>query len=614
MGAEQNNQGAQAVPPAPSCNGLAPHGRKMTIRGRGMPLLAVEAMAKLVREVPGSKLVEFYGDDVELMKGFRPGSADAAEAVRRRLLRRLSTGSCVSVRDAGFLAAAGLNRGLVAVLSHEALDRVLPCLVAVFGEGSVVLGLLLDDRDEVRALASELAEGKRAPYPDKDKARRRVTEELGLFLSRLAELAPAREEEGQQDRRLEEKIAELETNCRDLSKERKACEHEREHAVKQADKLERENTQLKADKRETQERAEAAGARASRAEDQTKKLEKKLKDMEQNTRDAIRKGVGIEVAAMAHRWMRRPETVTAALSSNSHDVLEAAESALRRQADVDAHCGNLRELRNRLEQAERMREAISEARREALNPLPELGDLERSLDQDIRRLRAALAVNSSPVQPAVQALLKHINTAPDSNLAHVGQLLSALQEFGVFAFGEMRLLYGKYRDRLSRLYDPYLPPATRASAPPSGTGRLGRLLADRADTMIAIDGYNVLLVGREAFESFLEDSQPRQKARQELVDRVRLALGESPACEARVYFDAPKVAAMSETPSIRVVFSGGQGVHRADQVILAELEYERKERPARALFLVSDDNELRRNAKLLGVDCVAVAEFVAFVE
>ena len=65
-------------------------------------------------------------------------------------------------------------------------------------------------------------------------------------------------------------------------------------------------------------------------------------------------------------------------------------------------------------------------------------------------------------------------------------------------------------------------------------------------------------------------------------------------------------------PNVRVTYSGGEGEHRADNVLLDTLRFFKSSSPDTAVFLVSNDQALCVAARRLGAADITVLELGAF--
>ena len=95
-------------------------------------------------------------------------------------------------------------------------------------------------------------------------------------------------------------------------------------------------------------------------------------------------------------------------------------------------------------------------------------------------------------------------------------------------------------------------------------------------------------------------------------DVVRLA-GPNPALRAWLVFDGPTRQDTRAAPNVRVTYSGGQGEHRADGVLLDNIRFFISASPETPILLVSNDQDLCAHARRLGAVDLPVLDFGAFI-
>jgi hypothetical protein len=87
-----------------------------------------------------------------------------------------------------------------------------------------------------------------------------------------------------------------------------------------------------------------------------------------------------------------------------------------------------------------------------------------------------------------------------------------------------------------------------------------------------------------------------------------------PDCDVRVYFDGPEAAQRSHGANVREIYSGGAGDHRADNAILADLDYLCATMSAMPRLLVTDDRELAAAAAKRNTRIMRSLQFGALLE
>ena len=291
------------------------------------------------------------------------------------------------------------------------------------------------------------------------------------------------------------------------------------------------------------------------------------------------------------------------------DVLVRAEAALKRQAAVDLHYGNRAGLQRRLAALESVRVNLDSARREALNPLPELEDLVAELEREIRTSRARLALPEAPC--GLEETLIRINALGSlDELEEFRQFLDTAADLRAWNHGDQRTLYEKLDRQFSRLLEPHLAGERKPPAPLAPLAALRQALARDQEFLLLVDGHNVL---PDFFASLYEEGRPGQKAREGLTDELVRMFARSRKARARLYFDSDDPTQSEPSAQVVVLFSGGMGRDRADNAILADLERYSAVSEGTPRFVVSSDRELVRQARELGALTMRSAEFAVLL-
>ena len=279
-----------------------------------------------------------------------------------------------------------------------------------------------------------------------------------------------------------------------------------------------------------------------------------------------------------------------------------------RQRESDRRYGTRAALSRRLAELERALAELGDARREALEPLPELPALIRDVAGEIERVRRALGL---PVPPnaAADELLARINAADTiEDVEEIRAFVAQAADLGVVSGEDLGRLYAKIRDRAGALYDRHLAAgvARPAAAGPAPLRALEVALAGDGDFLLLVDGHNLLFRLEEQGAAVAAgDHAARREALAQAVAALFRADGRP--C-ARVYFDAPEDGQSSVSARVQVIYAGGEGEHRADRRIVEDLEYARQREPGSPRAVVTADRELGRAAAGLGAAVIRPGE------
>ncbi len=609
-----------------------------TIDAFEIPGDVVEDLKTLVDVMDDELLLEYVRYDQEIARGYQPKRKNV-RTFRTRMKKKLTKAIPLDPPFCGALALAGLNGEFVQPLSVAILQKHADNLVIIHGKSGMIPALLVDAREEVRALAIDWLR-KRGDNVDNDEEQDR-TKALVAFLHDCAPLLDAMqdliEEEGlapepdegeweasededwEEDLKLLKKpfvelekarhrIARLEADLKEARNQAKAAKKLRQNAARQNDRLQKLEKELRQEKKHVKQQA-----------DELKKAHMQLANLEAGTETRVREGVERELSSSMHSWLKKPmavekEAQAARVDTKRATLLNRVAAALERQAERDRHSGNVRALRNRLRELRESLEEVTKAREEALQPLPDLSDLSDELQREIEHTREVLG-DSRELCPFASGLLSRINeTGTLADLEALQALLDELADQHVLDGRQLRALYTAYHNRMARMYDAFTPKVTRKSLPRGPAWRFRQALRADEPFVWALDGHNVLFGLDDLFGYDSESGAPGQEARDGLVAAMQSFVKDTPKCEVAVFFDSPKHGEHKVSKNVKVVFSGGKGEHRADRAILSYLEYVCREMSAMSRVLVTNDRDLAQQARKLNADIMHLEEFAALLQ
>jgi hypothetical protein len=268
--------------------------------------------------------------------------------------------------------------------------------------------------------------------------------------------------------------------------------------------------------------------------------------------------------------------------------------ALERQRQADRHQGNRAQLRRELEVLAELKAQSQTAAGEALHPLGEWSALLRRAEAAItkrRELLGDLPADAPEWMTEMQAQLAQA-TSPatvDSVLGRVETLATA----GLLAPPVLAWFRERAALRKSAVADPLR----------RGTGlpvvRIGDVLRGAAAGVILIDAYNWI---GAAGEELGVSSDPARFV--DSLRRLHPLLGRIAAraakAQVQVVADGHDSNQRTLASNLRIVWSGGEGRNRADGVLLGQLRHLRRGADAPMVFVVTNDQEIRRDATALG--------------
>jgi hypothetical protein len=590
----------------------------MEIDGRSVPPGVLAHWKATLAQVPAPQLQGLALARPQARRGFRPGRVPPGAllpGLQRELVHAADLPA--DLRDA--LHAASLAGDLLGVLSEAALRHVLPHLVALHGAEPLAAGLLLDEREAVRALGFGLLD---APPPEPQgatpdhgvEARAALAGALAPFLRHTASWRPPGG-----DATIERVAAGQPPDTPPVAGAapgprgaRTAEDRQQVLALRQARQRIR---QLE------RERDEAASER-----DRLRPALEALATAQERLRAGLAAALARETQARLDgrllRWLAPAQALAdeAAALAEGDDLVAQAKALLAEQARVDRQHGLRTELRAALARCQQLMAEIHQAQAESLSPLPALGPLRERLAARADQLQRLLDQHapSPPANPLLQRLAHRLTQAPGlDELAALRRSLAGVGALGLLTTAERLQAHDMLGQAGSTAY-------ARAGLD-EGWARARQRLAglpalslqaaiDQAEACtLVVDGHNVLHGLPAWFGPHHEQGQPGARARRVLEDRLaELALA-SASLRIHLWFDGAEMNDHTRVENLRVHFSGGNGMNRADARIVAYLRHLQAAEPDAPRAVVSADRDIRLAAEQTGAMAILPEEFEAWL-
>ncbi len=587
------------------------------LRETELPAGIVEVYQQSIQD-SGDAIILEYAKCLEggLLKGIRPIKQNVPQ-IKKRLVGQIGHNKKLSRNQ---MAILEYYRPLdfLEDFAFKFLDQELDSFCSVYGRDQVLASLLLDTREEIRALAESVLSGLREIEERSEEEKKNFASNALMFFDPFFGELLSILADGEED---QEKFSPLFLPPQDSSR--------LDQLEKTIATLERQNKKLSAERKEYKRRAaksdELSMAKA-KAEKETLKFRKKLADREQalaasvaefhQLDSAIAATVDGRVHSALHAWIKRPEELereSKAIKVSGHqDVALRAESIILKQAKVDRHAGNRRTLLERLKRLEELLQQIEDMAAESINPLGELKLVGQDLEREIDRLRQILG-QPAPASGFIRSFMARIGGASHpEELSSYKKLLGRLDEFGILKPMEMRALYEHFDERMSLLYEKFVPSVSGPEPPLDPVYRLKCAIADNTEMLWLLDGHNILFLLPEMFGTFDEEGIPTASSRLALSNLLVRLTRDAPECQVQLFYDGPEYNEIQAAPNVKVVYSGGEGDHRADDAICSVLEYQCYQANNIPFLLTSDDRELRLRAERLGSHLMTINEFFAW--
>jgi len=529
--------------------------------------------------------------------------------LRKRLEQIVLGGAAVSPQVRSLLAAHSRSASLLRHISTETLIRKSAEWAAVLGEPVFLISALLDSRETLRTRAELWLE--RSPHfigTDSQLARADLTETFAEMLAIVGagpggDLPVTRESWTEQRERLEQRIQTLQSENRRLKGVDDQCSRTASLLRKAAE--ENESLALKLKSSETQLRQARQELESVKAE-----LQRETSRREERLQAALEAALAREF----HGWLAEARAVeSATLHPEAADnAIEFARAALRKQAQTDRHSHNRTELTARLEQLRELNGTVRSTLRNALRQCPELKQAGARIEQEISALERLIPPEQSTA-PIEEALISKIHAAPDEALPKLRSLPKLLRELTLLSPDSFENVEAEFSRRLSAIEALGVPPEPELERREDGLSLLGCALAGQRPAILILDGHNIIFGLPARYMPARGKSVTDAQKRQNLVDDLVRITRPNPAVRAILLFDGHTRSDTNPSANVIVTYSGGEGEHRADKVIIDKIRFLKTAYPDTAVLLVSNDNELCKDARRLGARNLSVLEFGSFL-
>lgn len=623
----------------------------MKIDQRLMPPAILAAFRRLVEELDAARLVDIATKKPGLFPGLRPLLANVP-LFRTRIKSALETD--LNAVTSALLQETALATEVVARLETTVLAAGFAALADYFGSANFLAAALLDKRTAVRELAHQFMgtwepetphdvpdsaglraaalKGKRpavaaltgqfqaewaAPAADQQASDATATTQpdaLATFLEGLnqvlGECLPAASEGITNTSLMVPETATQQPHLSAAETDRLSKQFAREKKKLQ-DKIAQNDHEIARLGHELLRARQDSKLRAT----ELSQVSQAAHELQETLHTRIEQGVQKNLNDTLRQWLVPVRQLNAALVDAQHsDLPSRAAELLERQRAVDLQYGNRTAMNGQIEQRRQLLAQIQHARREALNPLPELRHIAAQLVREIADLTQRLGLPTDASSPVVTALLATTNEAQTlDELAQMRQFIQQATGFNLLQKEDLEGLYGALNETANRLYDQAKITPEVSGEPAPSRFFLRRAVVQGEAFTLFIDGHNLLFELAEIFSPYFLDGIPKAKAREVLGQRVTRIFAQSGA-EVILYFDGEEPTQSSLSAQVRVLFSGGTGAHRADTAILQHLLVLQQAGYAAPLCLVTRDTDFARQAKAMGVIILHPEEFAIAID
>ncbi len=538
------------------------------------------------------------------------GFRNSKPPIIRTRLRQLVTGSQpISEILRKHLAKRSRMASLADLLPPDVICDNRHAFVALTSANTFLVALLLDARAEIREKADAWLK-EESPFlalvpEDSLKQLRDIFEPLTELLGASAsDGLPVTQEAWRAQKE------QLDLRIRDLSEQNRRLRGVDDKLAGLLRQLKTAETQLGS----TKEKLDEAEKTLRQKNAETEKLVAALNKETANRDERLTAALDLALAKEFFGWLGTARALEAQAQAVDPyaDVLKQAEAALAHQAELDRHTGNRMTLETRLTDLEQMHARIIQTLEHAIRQSPELKRIEATLSSEIEKLRGAL-YSAEAASPIENMLIERIHAAPDNALPALRPLPDLLTSAGLLQPDSRGRVMKAFRKRFAALeaMGVAMPEEEKDARKPS-VNLLGRALAGQKPLMLLVDGHNALFGLPTRYNPQRGSAASEGEKRNKLVADIVRVTAPNPAVRVWVVFDGPQRTDTQASANVRVTYSGGEGEHRADAVLLDNIKFFRAADPNMAVLLVSNDSDLCKDAARQGAQIVPVMDLGTF--
>lgn len=601
----------------------------MKIDDQPIPREVKQAWKKSVTQATPAAIRALASLDKEIHTGYRgAGKVDLAVA-QKRILNRLDHLQELPTAYRALLAGTTLFSSLVNVLSEQALVQLEVQWCHYFGRTEMVAAMLLDERKAVRTLAQnwwatlptdDLTAGSSNSSSNTRRAAAQALQaELIPLLAHLHKLVSDTAEPDMVPTSAIVKAPEVHHNKLQeqqllQSVHDKEIKHLRRELHLVLAQCERQGHALES----TQRALQAANVCAAKACTDLAALQSEWDARIQQRVEAL-------LDERLLPWLRPAEALADQVSAlyqhqPPFSFIEQAQALLQKQATSDRQHGLRSQLRAELAGCQEACAQLELAHHDALRPLPELATMVQKLQARTQQIEKILQTGTKalPANPLLYSIAQTLACATDLEaIAAVRRALQASEALGWLQQQAQEQAYQLIDEASAKIYAV----AGAVQRNDKNRARLRVLplramqaeLADQRNAMLVVDGHNILYTQTAHFKALYEEGRPGAKARYDLGQKL-VALGRCyPQLTIHLWFDGDFPADKTLSANVREYYSGGQGVDRADQCIVAYLRHFQAKTPALMRAVVTGDLNEGVQAERTGALVMAPPELMLWL-
>lgn len=542
--------------------------------------------------------------------GFRIGKP---ELLRTRLEQIVSGSAEISDRVREVLASRSRAKTLTELLSVSSLKDLCHDFATLIEPAVFLVAVLLDSRKAARELAESWLQSKELSI-FRLKTREEATTSLRNYFGDLfsfvvtidSSAGPSLSKESwrAQKEKLDQKIHELQLELHRLKGSEDRARMFSQKAQQLQETVEKQGQVL------------AEKEKRLRAVRQEKiEVETELGREKKNREDRLSASIDIALAKEFYGWLHQAKVVEKEAAAPEMGLIARADRAMKLQAEIDKNSGARKTLIDRLGQLCAKRKEVNDYLTNAIRQEPSLQEVSLALSEEINRIQAILNPTQDSGSELERILSERICQADMNALPNLRKDLAAVLRLHLLSESESQRLQNAFHKRLAAVHAIGVPDLTEEDMErlSESSRLLGLSLAGHGPLILLLDGHNVLFGLPARYNPPRGRSRSDAEKRERVVRDVVRILEPAPAVRAWILFDGSSHAEHQAAPNIRVSYSGGEGEHRADKVLLLNISFFKKEEPSLPVLMVSDDQDLCAQARRLGAKTIPVLEYGAFL-
>jgi predicted RNA-binding protein with PIN domain len=591
----------------------------MAVRVDSQPVDArvIAAWKAALKAFDETDLQEFAKKHAHLTAGFRKGKVSLPVVVAR-IQAMLDQSTELSVDLYALLRNATLSRKLVCVLSEEAIDFSLSSLADAYGRIDVYAAMLLDERESIRKLGFDQIASWNGSEPSDSEQKKAIQELQGLFEKFLDHMQVLRGGASFATKPVVG-IGSTLVHKRDTKTKKLITDFRAKRT--ETNRLRRDLAETVSERDRANTTAQGLKVSFEKATTALDLVTQNFDNLSANFDAHVQEAVCCELDRKLVPWLRPAEALFKAAQANPVDLLQEAEELLQRQASVDQRFGLRSQLVAEAVRCKDVRLRLKEAVKESIQPLAELGSSARKLEKRIAEIEKILHETAFATTRAAQApplLIEKLHQAATlDELASVRKGLIAIESIGLLAPPELSAAYALIGDKASRLYVQASLGKTAKVPKPSLKGvplyALQRQVADGHSCTLLIDGHNVLHKLPTLFGDFYDRGDPGARAQQALIQKIDALCTLHENLTVELWFDSTRAHDETIKSNFNVHYSGGKGANRADDHIVAYLQFMNRRSPQQFRALVTADRDEAAKAEACGALIVSPLEFEVMI-